>query len=295
MSAGGSPTEVSSPLRTALAFAISVLALAGFVTVAIVANPQERRSTIGELAGPLPTGRQGASLLGDRGKTDSLRDVVARVRPTPTPTPTRTRSSRPPSHAQLTAPPEYYVRGKSVALTFDDGPDPRWTPQILDLLRTHHVRATFCLIGRQAKAHPELVRRIVAEGHALCNHTWDHDERLPKASTAHVVQEIQDGYNAIVAASGGVRPVYFRAPGGAWSPVVLAKARERGMRPLAWSIDPRDWTRPGTARIVQGVLAARPGNIILCHDGGGNRSETVAATAQVLPALRHRGLTFVLP
>ncbi|HEY9475186.1 MAG TPA: polysaccharide deacetylase family protein [Mycobacteriales bacterium] len=191
--------------------------------------------------------------------------------------------------------PQFYVPGNAVALTFDDGPDPRWTPRVLDLLRANHVHATFCLIGQSARAHPALVRRIVAEGNALCDHTWDHDERMPAAPVAHVEQEIQTAAEAIATASGGVSPRYFRAPGGNWSPVELAQAGAIGMRPLAWSVDPRDWSRPGTTHILRAVLSARPGDVILCHDGGGDRSQTVAALARALPILRGRGLSFVLP
>ena len=191
--------------------------------------------------------------------------------------------------------PQFYVPGNAVALTFDDGPDPRWTPQVLDLLRANHVHATFCLIGRSARAHPALVRRIVAEGNALCDHTWDHDERLPDASAAHVQAEIRSAAVAIESASGGVWPRYFRAPGGNWSPAELAQAGVLGMRPLAWSVDPRDWSRPGTPHILRAILSARPGDVVLCHDGGGDRAQTVAALARALPVLRGRGLSFVLP
>jgi peptidoglycan-N-acetylglucosamine deacetylase len=191
--------------------------------------------------------------------------------------------------------PVYYVPGNAVALTFDDGPDPRWTPQVLDLLRANHVHATFCVIGRQASAYPYLVRRIVAEGHTLCNHSWDHDEHLPRATPAHLRAEMALATRAIVAASGGVRPTLFRAPGGNWSPAVLAEARAQGMRPIAWSVDPRDWSRPGVPYIVRAVLAAGPGDVILLHDGGGTRVQTVSALRQVLPVLRGRGLAFVVP
>lgn len=201
-------------------------------------------------------------------------------------------TTHPPAHPPR---PIYYVSGRAVALTFDDGPDPRWTPQVLDLLRANHVHATFCVIGTKARAYPYLIRRIVAEGHTLCNHSWDHDERLPWASLAHVRDEMRLANQAIAAASGGVRPTYFRAPGGNWSPAVLAEARAEGMRPLGWSVDPRDWARPGVPHILRTVLAAGSGDIILLHDGGGTRAQTVAALAQALPLLRQRGLAFVRP
>lgn len=187
------------------------------------------------------------------------------------------------------------VPENSVALTIDDGPDPHWTPQVLDLLAAQGVHATFCLIGQAVRAHPDLVRRIVAGGHTLCDHTESHDIRLPSRSRATVDREVGDAYNEIVTAAGGVRPRLFRAPGGNWSPEILAAAAQRHMRGLGWDVDTRDWSRPGTAAIAAAVGHAPAGSVILVHDGGGDRSQTVAALRTALPELRRRGLTFVTP
>jgi peptidoglycan/xylan/chitin deacetylase (PgdA/CDA1 family) len=187
------------------------------------------------------------------------------------------------------------VPGNSVALTIDDGPDPHWTPQILDLLAAQGVLATFCLIGQEVRAHPDLVRRIVDGGHTLCDHTESHDIRLPSRSRATVDREVGDAYDEIVTAAGGVRPRLFRAPGGNWSPEILAAAAQRDMRGLGWDVDTRDWTRPGPAAIAAAVGHAPAGSVILVHDGGGDRSQTVAALRTALSELRHRGLTFVIP
>ncbi len=127
------------------------------------------------------------------------------------------------------------------ALTFDDGPDPTWTPQVLALLARAHVHATFCLIGRQAARYPSLVRAIVAGGHTLCDHTWDHDEQLPQRGADRIRSEMTRAQAAITTASGGVAPRLFRAPGGAWSPQVEAIARSLHLTPLTWTVDPRDW------------------------------------------------------
>lgn len=190
--------------------------------------------------------------------------------------------------------PRQHVGAGSVALTIDDGPDPRWTPQVLALLRANGIRATFCLVGTQVRAHPELVRQIAADGHALCDHTESHDIHLPSRSAAGVRAEVGSGYDDIVAAA-GVRPAYFRAPGGNWSPAILTAADRLGMVPLGWSVDPRDWARPGTASIAATVGGAPGGSIVLVHDGGGDRSQTVAALRTALPALQARGLAFVTP
>lgn len=165
---------------------------------------------------------------------------------------------------------------------------------MLALLRANGIRATFCLVGTQVRAHPELVRQIAADGHALCDHTESHDIHLPSRSAAGVRAEVGDGYDDIVAAA-GARPAYFRAPGGNWSPAILAAADRLGMVPLGWAVDPRDWARPGTASIAATVGGAPGGSIVLVHDGGGDRSQTVAALRTALPALQARGLTFVTP
>jgi peptidoglycan/xylan/chitin deacetylase (PgdA/CDA1 family) len=184
------------------------------------------------------------------------------------------------------------VSSNAIALTIDDGPDPLWTPQILDLLRRNGVRATFSLIGRQARAYPALVRGIVAEGHGVCNHSMTHPQPFGARTAAAIHQQIADAQSAITDA-GGVAPVLFRAPGGDWSPEVLAAVAGLGLVPLGWDVDPRDWSRPGAATVTSRLLAARPGDILLCHDGGGNRAQTVESLRTVLPALSRRGLQFV--
>jgi peptidoglycan/xylan/chitin deacetylase (PgdA/CDA1 family) len=192
------------------------------------------------------------------------------------------------------APAQSTVPGQALALTVDDGPNPTWTPRMLDLLREHGVHATFCLIGEQAAAYPDLVRRIVAEGHALCNHSEDHDIHLRGTSAAHIAANL-DRATAAIERAAGVAPRYFRAPGGNWSPQVLAAARERGQAPLNWSVDPQDWARPGTAAILRTLRQAAAGDVVLVHDGGGDRSQTLAALALVLPEWQAAGLALVTP
>ncbi|MGE3286478.1 MAG: polysaccharide deacetylase family protein [Pseudonocardia sp.] len=182
-----------------------------------------------------------------------------------------------------------------VALTFDDGPDPRYTPRVLDLLRQHGAVATFCVVGRQVSAHPDLVHAVADAGMRLCDHTRAHDEELRTRPPAQISEDILGTRDAMWAVA-DVHVPYFRAPAGNWSPDVARIAADGGMQPLGWTIDPRDWRRPGTAAIVTEVQQkVRPGAVILLHDGGGNRDQTMAALELLLPWLQQQGYRFVFP
>jgi peptidoglycan/xylan/chitin deacetylase (PgdA/CDA1 family) len=182
-----------------------------------------------------------------------------------------------------------------VALTIDDGPDPEWTPKVLALLGRLDIRATFCVVGQQAVAHPALVAAVTGAGHVVANHTYTH-RFLATATPGRVSTEIGRANDAITAATGGVRPTLFRAPGGEWTREVIAQCGAQGLRPLGWSVDPRDWSRPGTKRIVRALLGRTvPGSIILEHDGGGDRSQTLQALTIALPRLLDAGFRFVQP
>ncbi|WBO62089.1 polysaccharide deacetylase family protein [Streptomyces camelliae] len=184
----------------------------------------------------------------------------------------------------------------AVNITIDDGPDPVWTPQVLQVLRDNGVKATFCMIGPQAQSHPDLVRQVVAAGHRLCDHTVSHDTTMDKKSEAYQSQQILDAERQITQASGGVQPLYYRAPGGAFTPYSRTLAASHGMRPLGWNVDSKDFERPGTDAIVATVkreLANGP--TILFHDAGGDRSQTVAALRSLLPWLKQQGYTFGFP
>lgn len=184
-----------------------------------------------------------------------------------------------------------------VALTFDDGPDPRYTPQVLALLAQYRAVATFCMIGAQAARHPELVRTVVAAGLRLCDHTVTHDSHLVDLPEPQIEAEIVDGRADLLAAAGSdVTIDYFRAPAGRWSEPMRQIAARHGMKPLSWSVDPRDWSRPGVARIVTAVRQqVQPGAVIVMHDGGGRRDQTVAALAELLPWLVAQGYQFDVP
>ncbi|MFI7303204.1 polysaccharide deacetylase family protein [Micromonospora aurantiaca] len=176
-----------------------------------------------------------------------------------------------------------------VALTFDDGPDPRWTPQVLALLAQYGVRATFCVVGENVEAHPDLVRSIVAEGHTLCNHSWNHDVNLGKRSPATIRADLLRTNDAILAAAPDARITYYRQPGGAWTPSVMSACADLNLTPLHWSVDPSDWKAPGATTIEAMVRSQMgPGAIVLMHDAGGDRSGTVSALQQLLPELLAR-------
>lgn len=185
---------------------------------------------------------------------------------------------------------------RGVNITIDDGPDPVWTPQVLDLLREYGVKATFCMVGTQAQAHPDLVKKVVAEGHRLCDHTVSHDTTMDTKSQAFQRQQILDAERMITEASGGVRPMYYRAPGGAFTPYSRKLAASRGMRPLGWNVDTKDFELPGTDAIVATVERELPnGPTLLFHDAGGDRSQTVEALRRILPWLKDQGRTFGFP
>ncbi|SOE06910.1 polysaccharide deacetylase family protein [Streptomyces sp. Ag109_G2-15] len=184
----------------------------------------------------------------------------------------------------------------AVNITIDDGPDPQWTPQVLQVLKDNGVKATFCMIGPQAEAHPDLVKQVVAAGHRLCDHTVSHDTTMDKKSQAYQSQQILDAERQITKASGGVRPLYYRAPGGAFTPYSRHLAASHGMRPLGWNVDSKDFERPGTDAIITTVKGElHNGPTLLFHDAGGDRSQTVAALRTLLPWLKQQGYSFGFP
>jgi peptidoglycan-N-acetylglucosamine deacetylase len=190
----------------------------------------------------------------------------------------------------------YYIHDgpKAIALTIDDGPSPIYTPQILRLLHRYRITAAFSMIGINVNAHPGVAREVAEAGHMIVNHTWTHPD-LAVMSSITVRDEMAYATDAIHRVTGR-RPHMFRAPYGAWSPTVLRWCEQMRMTPLDWSVDPRDWSLPGVAAIVHNIMEnTRTGSIILEHDGGGNRSETVAALRIVLPRLLDKGFHFRTP
>lgn len=183
---------------------------------------------------------------------------------------------------------------KRVALTFDDGPDGRVTPVILDILRQKQVPATFYLVGTHAQRYPEVVRRIAREGHEIGNHSWSHRD-MRKLGTRETLQEIQR-LNQWIEHVIGYRPATIRPPYGVVTKDLLQTARQLGQPLVGWTVDPRDWA--GTApremdRIVRTQL--RPGGIVLLHSFGGRRhlENTVRFLPHLIDELRTQGYSFV--
>ena len=179
-----------------------------------------------------------------------------------------------------------------IALTFDDGP---WydTPQFLDVLEREHVPATFFQIGEQISTYGRAVdRRMLADGDIIGDHTWSHAN--VSGAGAFAAGQISSTANAISSVTGGFKPCLFRAPGGAVSSALINEARSMGFTTIQWDIDPRDWSLPGTNAIYSNVVSnAHPGAIVIQHDGGGNRSETLAALPHEIDTLKSEGYRFV--
>ena len=191
------------------------------------------------------------------------------------------------------AEPVYYIDDgpKTIALTIDDGPSPLYTPQVLQLLAKYKITASFSMIGENVTYYPQIAREVADAGHTIVNHTWNHAD-LAHLTAAQTRDEIASATDAIHHAVGKA-PRLFRAPYGAWSTAALEYCAAEHLTPLDWSVDPRDWAMPGVSEIVSNIMAnTRTGSIILEHDGGGNRAETVAALKIVIPRLLDRGYRF---
>jgi peptidoglycan/xylan/chitin deacetylase (PgdA/CDA1 family) len=159
-------------------------------------------------------------------------------------------------------------------LTFDDGPS-AFTDALLDVLGRHDVKATFFVIGELVADCPDTVRRTVDEGHAIGNHSWDHPH-LAALSEQEVRDQLQRT-SAAIAAVIGREPELFRPPFGDTSQTVARVAGELGMRQVLWDVDTEDWQEPGREVVEARIDAARPGEIVVLHDGGGDREPTVRA------------------
>jgi peptidoglycan-N-acetylglucosamine deacetylase len=184
----------------------------------------------------------------------------------------------------------YIARGSrhrdDVALTFDDGPSP-YTPKILAILQRAHVRATFFEIGGNIEAYPRIAAEVNRDGMQIGDHTQTHPP-LATLSTAAQTAQLLDCAREIEAI-GAPQPVLWRPPYGSFNATTLTVARRLHMLMVLWSVDTSDYTQPGVARIAYIALSgARGGTIILFHDGGGNRSQTVAALPFILAQLKRR-------
>ncbi|WP_137991955.1 polysaccharide deacetylase family protein [Streptomyces vilmorinianum] len=184
--------------------------------------------------------------------------------------------------------------GRSMVLTFDDGPDPRYTPEILATLRRYGCRAMFFVCGEMAAEHQDLVREMAADGHVVGNHSWSHP-LIPKLRPSRIRDELGSTSDLVEGILGSA-PLWYRAPFGAWNRHSFEIGAELGMEPLAWTVDTLDWKEPGTGSIVRRVLdGAAPGVVVLSHDAGGNRSQSVAALRRYLPELLDAGYSITVP
>lgn len=182
---------------------------------------------------------------------------------------------------------------KAIALTFDDGPHPVTTPQVLSILKNKHVKATFFLIGRNLNKFPKIGQQLVADGHTVGNHTWHHWSGMMLDFMA--ASEIDDTA-ALLKKITGVKTSLFRPPNGHLFNGLVDYARQQKDLVVLWSVDAGDWrgSRATVNGIVSNVLQkVKPGAIVLMHDGGGDRSRTVLALPKIIDELKARGYTFV--
>ncbi|MER7274305.1 polysaccharide deacetylase family protein [Dactylosporangium sp. NPDC000244] len=270
---------------------------------------------LGVLVGAVACGRHEPSRTAQPGSPASVSPTLSLapeppVVPTsaaPSPVPTTARPA--PSRTARTAEGGFVVRppgtghgpassasrtgDTEVALTFDDGPDPVNTPAILKVLRDNGVKATFCMVGFRVRDHPELVRQIYADGHTLCNHSWQHLTDLAKRDSSYIDWDLRKTNDAIHAAVGADAPIkYFRAPGGNFTPGLVAKAKSLGMFSIYWDVDPQDWNHKPDKndqahidRVVSQIKGhVRQGSIILSHDNA--QPDTIVAYRELIPWMK---------
>ena len=179
---------------------------------------------------------------------------------------------------------------KVVSFTFDDGPHPGTTPELLALLREKGVKATFFILGSNGEQHHALLKQVIADGHELGNHGYSHSF-LRETSLEKYLAEV-DRNEAILTAA-GVKPVLFRPPGGSYNDTLVARLRDKGYTTVLWSVDTRDWSRPTVAQVVQKAADnLKPGRIFLFHDGQPSLP-TVEAVTLLIDNFRAQGYAIV--
>lgn len=188
---------------------------------------------------------------------------------------------------------------KVIALTFDDGPWDKQTDEILDILEQNDAKATFFTVGQCISGHEKELQRAASMGCEIGTHTWDHAEgsgegvSLIKMSTDERKQEVQKGLEAIKNATSQEASTIFRCPGGNFDTSVATDLEGIVTAEIGWNVDTTDWKKPGADVIAQRIQSAGPGNIILMHDGGGDRSQTIEGLRQALPKLKEQGYSFI--
>jgi peptidoglycan/xylan/chitin deacetylase (PgdA/CDA1 family) len=272
--------------------------------------PEGRESPAGTLTGneptasadPAPTSEDAdeAEDTGSPGAPGSSEDRPATTKPPETSAPA---ASAEPTEAVAAPVIDVYggplgtrnlTGSDAVALTFDDGPSPEWTPKVLDMLRERGIKAMFCMIGTYAEAYPELVADIVHEGHTVCNHSWFHEFDLGTWNESELRANLQRTNDAIVKAAPGAEVRYFRHPGGRWTDRAIGVAADMGMESLHWAVDPSDWDSATTAAQIRDrvIDATSSGAVVLLHDGASNQKNMCGALAAILSEFERREYSF---
>lgn len=187
---------------------------------------------------------------------------------------------------------------KVVALTFDDGP---WstTGELLDLLKEYDVKATFFTIGKQIADQPDTMKQMAKDGHQIATHSWDHAAGsgggvdMTHMTEAEQIEEVQKGQEAIAKATGQEASKVFRSPGGNFFDEIIWTLQPYITSEIGWNVDTEDWRQPGAEAIAEAIMSAKSGDIILMHDGGGDRTQTIDALRVALPYLKEKGFKFV--
>jgi len=235
---------------------------------------------------PLPVGYPIASNNGPQIQFSNSQSLRRRTHPLPRQTPQNT--------VKPLGYPVFYgnTHLPEIALTFDDGPNPVYTSQILAILQTYNVKATFFDVGYLVKDYPNIVRQEFLQGHSIGNHSWSHPE-LTRLSATGIFSQLVSTSDAIQSVI-GTRPTIFRPPYGSFNRIVLSQAIRLNLSTIIWNNEAHVWATPGVNVIARRILnLAQDGGIILLHDGGGFRAQTVAALPIIITTLRQRGFTFV--
>ncbi len=239
-----------------------------------------------------------------RGSLDQVAALPAdQLPPTPTAAPLAAAPSGTSSRARAGHPlladlPSRTADGRPIAyITFDDGPNGSYTQQMLDVLKQYNAHATFCVVGNAVARGKDLIRAEATDRHYLCDHTWDHTS-LGGLAQDKFIQQVNSTRQALLQTAGDLFTLdkdvrILRPPYGATDGNTRQYAADQGFDVLMWDVDPQDWARPGVAAIVKNVLTYTfPGAVILMHDGGGERSQSVAALQQILQSLSQQGYVF---
>lgn len=247
------------------------------------------------------TDRPAASANDRLTKDNAIQQAPVGKPRSPLPTHSQERQAQELSLSQLQKkyPTVFYNQGsrqsKKVALTFDDVPDIRFTPQILDMLKKHKVKATFFVVGYRAQNHPDLVRRMVREGHVIGNHSYNH-ALLTRATLPQFERQMMRT-QSIIRNLTGRAPKYYRPPYGEINEEQVRWAKKHDMIVVNWDVDSLDWKGLSSAKVSSNILnTVRPGSIVLQHGGGGKGQElsgTVEALPHIISKLRARGYSFV--